>query len=143
MTAVSVGEELGPLVTGPVTRQLLALFAGASGDRNPLHIDIDYARAAGRDDVIAHGMLSMAWLSRLVVERFGPESLTSLQVRFLSPTPVHAVVHCRGVVTAVGEQTTGTAVQLDLWTDLDDGTTTLRGSATCLVGRTRREERDK
>ncbi|MEV6929183.1 MaoC/PaaZ C-terminal domain-containing protein [Dactylosporangium sp. NPDC051485] len=143
MTAVTVGEEIGPLVTGPVTRQLLALFAGASGDRNPLHIDIDYAKAAGRDDVIAHGMLSMAWLSRLVVERFGPQSLTSLQVRFLSPTPVHAVVHCRGVVTAVAEQAAGTAVQLDLWSDLDDGTTTLLGSAACLVEPARCEEKDE
>ena len=44
----------------------LALFAGASGDHNPIHIDIDFARKAGMPDVFAHGMLSMAWLGRLL-----------------------------------------------------------------------------
>ena len=41
-------------------RATLALFAGASGDHNPIHIDLDVARSAGLDDVFAHGMLSMA-----------------------------------------------------------------------------------
>ncbi len=43
----------------PVDRTTLALFAGASGDHNPIHIDIDFARRAGMPDVFAHGML--AW----------------------------------------------------------------------------------
>jgi hypothetical protein len=41
---------------------MLAVFAGASGDHVPLHIDIDFARRAGMPDVFAHGMLGMAWL---------------------------------------------------------------------------------
>lgn len=42
-----VGDRL-PLWQGePFSRAALALFAGASGDHNPLHIDSDYAQAAG------------------------------------------------------------------------------------------------
>jgi acyl dehydratase len=50
----------------PISRATLALFAGASGDHNPIHIDLDVARSAGLDDVFAHGMLSMAYLGRLL-----------------------------------------------------------------------------
>ena len=57
---VQVGDALPPLQLPPVDRTTLALFAGASGDHNPIHIDIDFARRAGMPDVFAHGMLS-AW----------------------------------------------------------------------------------
>ena len=49
-------------------RLTLALYCGASGDHNPLHVDIDFARAAGLDDVIAHGMLAMAYLGRFLTD---------------------------------------------------------------------------
>ena len=64
--SVTVGDEIAPLALPPLTRATLALYAGASGDHNPVHIDIDFARAAGMPDVFAHGMLSMAWLGRLL-----------------------------------------------------------------------------
>ena len=49
--SVNVGDALPPLALPPLTRTTLALFAGASGDHNPIHIDIDFARAAGMPDV--------------------------------------------------------------------------------------------
>ena len=52
---VQVGETLPELQLPPVDRTTLALFAGASGDHNPMHIDIDVARRAGAPDVFAHG----------------------------------------------------------------------------------------
>ncbi len=64
--SVNVGDELPELTTRPISRTTLALFAGASGDHNPIHIDTDFARKAGMDDVFAHGMLSMAYLGRLL-----------------------------------------------------------------------------
>jgi acyl dehydratase len=65
---IKVGDTLPPLTLGPVNRTMLALFAGASGDHNAVHIDIDFARSAGMPDVFAHGMLSMAWLGRLLTQ---------------------------------------------------------------------------
>ena len=58
--ALQVGDTLPPLALPPLTRHTLALYCGASGDHNPIHVDIDFARSAGLPDVIAHGMLSAA-----------------------------------------------------------------------------------
>ncbi|MEY3721714.1 MAG: hypothetical protein RL618_2233, partial [Pseudomonadota bacterium] len=44
LRALKVGDTLPPLTLPPVDRTMLALFAGASGDHNPIHIDIDFAR---------------------------------------------------------------------------------------------------
>ncbi len=59
---VQVGDELPPLALPPVNRTTLALYAGASGDHNPIHIDIDVARRARMPDVFAQGMLAIAYL---------------------------------------------------------------------------------
>lgn len=115
-----------PLVCEPITRTTLALFAGASGDHNPVHLDLDVARAAGMDDVFAQGMLSMAYLGRLVT-MYAPQSrLRSLSTRFVSITPVHARPTCTGVLRSVED---GLAT-LDLAVTLEDGTVTLTGTAT-------------
>ena len=70
VTRIDAGAELPPLTVEPISRATLALFAGASGDHNPIHIDLDVARSAGLDDVFAHGMLSMAYLGRLLTNAF-------------------------------------------------------------------------
>ena len=38
-----IGDEIPSLITKPISRSMLALYAGASGDHNPIHIDIDFA----------------------------------------------------------------------------------------------------
>ena len=122
---VAVGDQLPDLEVGEITRTVLALFAGASGDHNPIHIDLDVARSAGLDDVFAHGMLSMAYLGRLLTDWVPVDRIRSYAVRFAAITPVHATPVCRGTVTAVAD---GTAT-LDLSVTLPDGTVTLAGSA--------------
>jgi acyl dehydratase len=70
------------LEVGPVRAVDLALFAAASGDRNPLHLDAEVARAAGFERPVVHGMLVMAYAARLFTHHFGATSLRSLSVRF-------------------------------------------------------------
>ena len=65
---IRVGDRLPLLQLPPVDRTTLALFGGASGDLNPIHIDLDFARRAGLPDVFAQGMLGMAWLARLLTQ---------------------------------------------------------------------------
>ena len=79
---VKPGDTLPPLVLPPVDRATLALFAGASGDHNPIHIDTDFARRAGMPDVFAQGMLSMAWLARMLTLWTAQENLREFGVRF-------------------------------------------------------------
>ncbi len=126
----SSGAALPLLSIAPVSRATLALFAGASGDHNPVHLDIDFARAAGYDDVFAHGMLSMAWLGRLLTESFDQSRIESFGVRFAARTPIHAEPTCR--VTAV--ETSDGRLQLALEIRLADGTVTVTGEAVVLVG---------
>ncbi|MDX6740713.1 MaoC/PaaZ C-terminal domain-containing protein [Actinocorallia sp. A-T 12471] len=114
-----------PLTVEPISRTTLALFAGASGDHNPIHIDLDDARAAGLDDVFAHGMLSMAYLGRLLTDWVPQERLRSFRVRFAAITPIHARPTCTAEVVSVAD---GLAV-LELRVTLEDGTVTLLGEA--------------
>ncbi len=123
---LSVGSELAPLKIRPISRTTLALFAGASGDHNPMHIDIDVAKSAGLDDVFAHGMLSMAYLGRLLTDNFDRASIRSYQVRFASITPVHGKPTATGKVTSIEN---GLAT-IELTVALEDGTVTLTGDAT-------------
>ena len=80
-----------PVSPGAINRTQLALFAGGSGDHNPIHIDIDIAWAHGFDDVIVHGMLLMAQLSKVLTDWAGPSSIRQWNVRFISVTPVLGV----------------------------------------------------
>ncbi|MFJ4657003.1 MaoC family dehydratase [Nocardia sp. NPDC088792] len=127
--AVEVGTALPPLSIGPISRTTLALFAGASGDHNPIHIDLDFARSAGLDDVFAHGMLSMAYLGRLLTDWVGPQAIRSYRVRFAAITPVLARPTATGRVTAIDEVDGERRVTLELAVTLADGTVTLLGDA--------------
>jgi acyl dehydratase len=100
---LTLGDELAPLELEPVSRLTLALYAGASGDHNPIHVDIDVARDAGLDDVIAHGMLSMAYMARLVTAYAAPTAVRSLHARFSAMTHVGDRLTCRGNVAEVFE----------------------------------------
>ena len=121
---VALGPD--PLTLDPISRSALALFAGASGDHNPIHIDIDVARAAGFGDVFAHGMLSMAYLARMLARWVPQERIRSYGVRFAAVTPLGAKPTCSGTIIGIED---GIAT-VDLLVRLEDGTVTLSGTAT-------------
>jgi acyl dehydratase len=95
---VQPGDELPALQLAPIDRTTLALFAGASGDHNPIHIDTDFARKAGMPDVFAHGMLGMAWVGRLVTGWVPQAQLCAFNVRFAGITHLGNAVRCTGRV---------------------------------------------
>ncbi len=95
---VQVGDELPPLQLPPVSRAALALFGGASGDHNPIHIDTDFARRAGMPDVFAQGMLGMAWLGRLVTGWAPQSQLRRFDARFQGITHLGNAMRCEGRV---------------------------------------------
>ena len=95
---VQIGDELPALQLPPVDRTVLALFGGASGDHNPIHIDTDVARRAGMPDVFAQGMLGMAWLGR-VLTAWAPQSqLRRFDARFQGITHLGNAMRCSGRV---------------------------------------------
>ena len=96
MVEAVVDQKLEPVVVGPITRHMLALYCGASGDHNPIHVDSDFAKAAGMVDVFAHGMLSMAFLGRMLTNWVPQQSIREFEVRFT------AIVHIGDVITSNG-----------------------------------------
>ena len=127
--SIQVGDTLPELIFGPISRHTLALYCGGSGDRNPIHVDIDFAKQAGFDDVFAHGLLSMAVLGRLITGWVPQNQVRSFGVRFSAITQVHDVVTCSGKVkdkfVEGGEQFLSLAVS----TQTQNGRQTLYGTA--------------
>jgi acyl dehydratase len=64
-------------------RVQIAAYAEASGDRNPIHLDDDFARSVGLPGVIAHGMLQLGILSCVAADAAGgPHHVRRLSCRF-------------------------------------------------------------
>jgi len=133
--AVNVGDALPSLSLPPLTRTTLALYAGASGDHNPMHIDIDFARAAGMPDVFAHGMLSMAWLGRLLTEWAPQRDLREWSVRFSAITHVGERIVCSGRVTEKLERDGEPLIRVAVSTANEAGAIKLTGEALIAAAR--------
>ncbi len=104
MTAsIKVGERLPTLQLPPVDRTTLALFGGASGDHNPIHIDTDFARRSGMPDVFAQGMLGMAWLGRLLTQWVPQSRIRQYDARFAGITHLGNTITCSGEVVELLE----------------------------------------
>jgi len=85
---VEVGTEV-PAQTFPVKRVNLVMYAGASGDFNPIHWNERFAKQVGLPDVIAHGMFTMAEVARLLTDWTGdPGAVEEYGVRFTRPVVV-------------------------------------------------------
>jgi acyl dehydratase len=112
---VNVGDELPPLQIPAVDRAMLALFAGASGDHNPIHIDTDFARRAGMPDVFAQGMLGMAWIARLITGWTAQSTLRRLDVRFLGITYLGNAMRCGGRIVEKLEHNGEHCVRIELY----------------------------
>ncbi len=85
---LAVGDEL-PGQTFTLTRLDLVRYCGASGDFNTIHWNQRVAVEVGLPDVIAHGMLTMATVARVVTDWTGdPGAIVEYGVRFTRPVPV-------------------------------------------------------
>jgi acyl dehydratase len=123
------GDALPELVLPPIDRTMLALFAGASGDHNPIHLDIDVARRAGMPDVFGHGMLGMAWLAR-VLTGWAPQSqLRRFDVRFSGIIHLGNVIHCSGRVVERLEAKGETCLRVEVHAANQYGQTKITGEA--------------
>lgn len=102
---VAVGDLL-PAKEFPLTRAELVRYAGASGDFNPIHWSERVATSVGLPNVIAHGMLTMGTVLRVVTDWTGdPGAVRSYGVRFTKPVvvpdPDGAVLRVEGKVRSV------------------------------------------
>ena len=125
--SAKVGENLPDLIVGPISRTNLALYAGASGDHNPLHIDTDYANRIGLPDVIAHGMLIMGYLGRVLTNNMNQNQVLEYGVQFSSITNIGDVLCCSGIVKEISGDKSNKILKLELNVKDQDNDTKLKG----------------
>lgn len=125
----AVGERVVYKVFPPISRHMLALYCGASGDHNPIHVDIDFAKKSGYPDVFTHGMLVMALLGQALTDAVPPPRLRSFSTRFVAITQLGAELTCEGHVAELLEQDGERCAKLALTIRDQNGELKLAGEA--------------
>jgi acyl dehydratase len=125
--------DAGPSLSHLLTRTDLVMYAGASGDFNPMHHDDTIAAQVGNPSVFGHGMLSMGLAARVVKDWFGAEAVRVLKVRFAKQVWPGDVLTCVATVTGTREENGETLVDLDLSVTNQNGDRAITGSATAVA----------
>ncbi len=114
---VKVGEEI-PERSNVVDRAQLVMYAGASGDFNPIHWNEEFATMVGLPGVIAHGMFTMGLVGKAVSEWVGdPGAVKRLSVQFRKEVRPEEKVVAKGRVVEKDEATR--TARLELWAELE------------------------
>jgi 3-hydroxybutyryl-CoA dehydratase len=80
LTDIQEGKTLGPVVKR-ITQEKINLYAEASGDFNPIHVDESFAAKTPFGGTIAHGMLNLAYVSEMMTSAFGESWLSGGKLR--------------------------------------------------------------
>ncbi len=107
---LKTGQEIPSVTLNPISQPQLNQYAEASGDHNPIHLDPEVALKMGLPGVIAHGMLSAAFLAERAREVAEGFTLKNYRCRFKSMLALGDSVTISGVVKEASES----ALSLDL-----------------------------
>lgn len=101
-----------PEIKKVVTQEHVKLYAEASGDFNPIHLDPAFGEKMGLGGTVAHGMLILAYLSSYMTEHFGCSWLTggSLNIRFKVPARPGDIINISGTVSRIEPETEFTSI---------------------------------
>jgi 3-hydroxybutyryl-CoA dehydratase len=86
LTGIREGKALDSVVRH-ITQEKINLYAQASGDFNPIHVDESFAAKTPLGGTIAHGMLNLAYVSEMMTSAFGRSWLSGgkLRAKFKEP----------------------------------------------------------
>ena len=96
-----MGYEIPAKNIGPFSQNAIIKYAKASGDFNPIHLDKEFAKKMGLDNVIAHGMLIMAHLGKNIANSNSVSFLKHFSVQFCSITRLEEKLMCKGEVSKI------------------------------------------
>ena len=131
---LSIGDKHEEVVVENLSRTQLVMYAGASGDYNPLHTDGVFTKEiAGYPSVFAHGMLSMGLTGRMLTSYVGDGRLTKYGVRFTSQVWPGDTLTAQAEVSDIREEDGERFVDLTVTTVNQDGTPVVRGQATARI----------
>jgi acyl dehydratase len=131
---LSVGDTHEEVVVDDLTRTQLVMYAGTSGDYNPLHTDDLYTKEiAGYPGVFAHGMLSMGLTGTMLTNYVGDGRLKKYGVRFTNQVWPGDTLTAKSTVAAIREEGGETLVDLTLETVNQEGKSVVTGTATARI----------
>ena len=131
---LTVGDSHSEVVVDDLTRTQLVMYAGTSGDYNPLHTDDVYTReVAGYPGVFSHGMLTMGLTGKMLTNYVGNGRLKKFGVRFTNQVWPGDTLTSSAKVVEIRDEDDGPVVDLALETVNQDGKTVITGSATARV----------
>src|SRR5215210_870689 len=125
---VSEGDE-APAVSHELTRTDLVMYAGSSGDFNPMHTDEVKAQSAGLPSVFGHGMFSAGFLAKALTDYVGVGTLKRYQVRFVKQTWPDEVLTTKVVVRAKRKENGANLVDLECSLANQEGEVKVSGEA--------------
>jgi acyl dehydratase len=114
---VKVGDEI-PELKKIVKREEVKAYADASGDQNPLHQDDNFARSVGFPGIIAHGMFTMAHLTKALTDWLGdPGALKRMKVQFRAVVFMDEEIVAKGRIEQLEPSTK--RARLSVWVEVD------------------------
>ena len=124
------GREL-PEVRRSVDQQMVTAYANASGDHNPIHLDADFAARTQFGAIVAHGMLTLAFIGQMMHEAFGAawQEQGTLKVRFKGPAYPGDKVTTFGNVVRETAQESQMLVECSVGLRNQDGVELISGTA--------------
>ena len=133
----TVDQQLTPLVKSPITQAQLRRYADASGDYNPIHLDQQAAQQVGLDGVIAHGMLSMAFLGQFINQQIATipgARVEHLKVRFLNMVRLGDTLTCQGKIKArTTNEDLSQSIAIECWAQNQKGDKVTTGEAVVII----------
>jgi len=131
---IKVGDSHEEVVIKDLSRTQLVMYAGTSGDYNPLHTDDKYTKEiAGYPSVFAHGMLSMGLTGKMLTNYVGDGRLKKYGVRFTNQVWPGDTLTAKATVVDIRDEGGDKVVDLELATVNQDGKTVVTGTATARI----------
>ena len=131
---LELGQRYQEVVAHDLSRTQIVMYAGASGDYNPVHSDEVFAtKVAGYPTVFAHGMLSMGLTAKMLTNFVGDGRLTRYGVRFVRQVWPGDTLTATATVEALREEGDRRFVDLAVSTRNQDGEEVIKGSASARV----------
>ncbi len=131
---LNVGDSRSEVLVEDLKRTQLVMYAGASGDYNPLHTDDLFTReVAGYPGVFAHGMLSMGMTGRLLTDWVGDGRLTKYGVRFVNQVWPGDTLTGTAEITEIRQEDGQHLADFTVVTVNQDDTPVITGTATARI----------
>ncbi len=124
-----------PTVSKQISQAMIDNYGRVNGDNNLIHYDRAFAQARGFRDTIAHGLMTLAFVSEMLGQYFGPRWAQGgkVRVKFIAPVyPGDTITAC-GRVTASRPEADGQRLTVEVWCENQDGQRVLVGEASACV----------